>query len=105
MERIRQMKRDVPKRPFWTVVFFRVVLPMDVLSYVLGLFTDMRWTTYVAATALGVGPAAFVLAYLGRMPRGFDLIAFAIGAAVVIGYIAVTRLRRRATSGAGAATP
>ena len=34
----------------------RLVLPMDVISYVLGLFTNMSWSSDVAATALGVTP-------------------------------------------------
>jgi hypothetical protein len=34
------MRRYIPKDPFWSIVLVRVVLPMDVISYVLGLFTD-----------------------------------------------------------------
>jgi uncharacterized membrane protein YdjX (TVP38/TMEM64 family) len=93
LERLRQMKHYIPKDVFWSIVFLRLVMPMDVLSYLLGLFTHISWRKYAAATALGVTPPAFLLAYLGKLPHAYDIIAFGLGAVVVVAYITVVRRR------------
>jgi uncharacterized membrane protein YdjX (TVP38/TMEM64 family) len=82
MERVKRLRAHVPKNPFWSVVLLRLVVPMDVISYALGLFTDMTWPSYALATALGLTPSAFILAYIGRMPRAYDIIMFGVGGAV-----------------------
>lgn len=93
LERLRQLKQYIPKDVFWSIVFLRLVMPMDLLSYVLGLFTHISWRKYAAATALGVTPPAFLLAYLGKLPHAYDIIAFGIGGVVVVAYIMVARRR------------
>jgi uncharacterized membrane protein YdjX (TVP38/TMEM64 family) len=93
IERVKRMKRYIPQDLFWSVVLLRMVMPMDVMSYALGLFTDMKWSRYAVATALGVAPAAFVLAYLGRLTHAYELIVFGI-AGVAIAWL-VLSLRRR----------
>ena len=93
MERLRQMKRYIPQDVFWSIVVLRLVMPMDLLSYLLGLFTHISWGKYVAATALGVTPPAFLLAYLGKLPHAYDIFAFGIGAVVVVAYVMVVRRR------------
>ncbi|OLE83388.1 MAG: hypothetical protein AUF76_06555 [Acidobacteria bacterium 13_1_20CM_2_65_9] len=95
VERLRRMKKYIPEDLFWSIVLLRLVLPMDVMSYVLGLFTDISWPRYVAATALGVAPSAFVLAYVGKLPNAYDFITFGVGAGVVIAYVIVARRRHR----------
>ena len=92
--RIRAMRRYIPENLFWSVVLVRLVMPMDVISYVLGLFTDIEWSTYVAATALGLTPSAFVLAYLGKLPNGYEIIAFGVGAVALVGALLVARTRK-----------
>jgi uncharacterized membrane protein YdjX (TVP38/TMEM64 family) len=67
---------------------------MDVISYVLGLFTEMSWRSYGFATALGLTPSAFILTYIGKMPRAYDIIMFGIGGAVV-GWIIYSTRRAR----------
>jgi len=61
--------RAIPERNlFWSVVFVRIVLPVDLISYLLGLFTTMRMGAYALATLLGTLPFAFIFAYAARMP-------------------------------------
>jgi len=72
-------------------VLLRMVMPMDVISYVLGLFTDMKWSRYVVATALGVAPSAFVLAFLGKLTHAYELITFGIGGAAIIWMVISSR--------------
>ncbi|HEY6211882.1 MAG TPA: VTT domain-containing protein [Vicinamibacterales bacterium] len=93
MERLRRMRRYIPQDLFVSIALLRLVMPMDVISYVLGLFTDISWSKYVAATALGLTPPAFVLAYLGKLPRAYDLIAIGVGVVVAIGWIMAVRRR------------
>jgi uncharacterized membrane protein YdjX (TVP38/TMEM64 family) len=91
MERVKRLRQYVPKHPFWSVVLLRLVVPMDVISYVLGLFTDMTWQSYALATALGLTPSAFILTSIGKTPRAYDIIMFGIGGAVVGWIIYSTR--------------
>jgi uncharacterized membrane protein YdjX (TVP38/TMEM64 family) len=51
----------------------------------------MKWSRYVAATALGVAPSAFVLAVLGKLTHAYELITFGIGAAAVIRIVISAR--------------
>ena len=102
MERVKRLKPYIPDNLFWSVVLLRLVMPMDVISYVLGLFTDMTWASYALATALGLTPSAFVLAYIGKMPRAYDIIMFSVGAAAG-GWIIYSTRRRGAKKPAIAA--
>jgi uncharacterized membrane protein YdjX (TVP38/TMEM64 family) len=95
MERVKRLRPYVPRRPFWSIVLLRMVVPMDVISYVLGLFTEMTWWSYGLATALGLLPSALILAYIGKMPRAYDIIMFGIGCAVVAWIVYSTRRGRR----------
>ena len=92
MERVKRLRPDVPEHPFWSVVLLRLVVPMDVISYVLGLFTEMTWPSYGLATALGLTPSAFILTYIGKTPRAYDIIMFGIGGAV-LGWIVYSTRR------------
>jgi uncharacterized membrane protein YdjX (TVP38/TMEM64 family) len=94
IERVKRMKRYIPEDLFWSVVLLRMVMPMDVMSYALGLFTDMKWSRYALATALGVAPAAFVLAYLGKLTHAYELIVFGISGVAIVWF--VISVRRRA---------
>ena len=95
LERVRAMRRFIPEDLFWSIVLVRLVLPMDVISYVLGLFTNISWASYAGATALGLTPSAFLLMYLGKLPKGYEIIAFGIGAATVAAAVLIARRRRR----------
>ncbi len=92
--RVRSMRRYIPEDLFWSVVFARLVLPMDVISYVLGLLTHIGWWEYLIATALGLMPSALLLAYLGQIPNAYEIMAFAIGAALVIASFLIKRRRK-----------
>ena len=97
IERVRAMRRYIPKDLFWSIVLVRLALPMDVISYVLGLFTDINWPTYVGATALGLTPSAFVLAYFGKLPNAYEIIAFGVGAMAVAAALLIARRRKRSS--------
>ena len=93
MRRVKRLKAYVPKDLFWSIVVLRMFMPMDVISYVLGLFTDMSWPSYAIATALGLTPSAFLLAYLGKTPHAYTLITIVLGCGVIAAIIASTGRR------------
>jgi len=69
-------KRLPRENLFWLVVFARIFLPVDILSYVIGLFTDMRLSAYLLATLIGVTPFAFLFSYGAQLPVDIQLLAF-----------------------------
>jgi len=94
-ERIRQMGKYIPDDLFWSIVLLRLVMPMDVMSYVLGLLTDISWSRYMLATAMGLTPSAFVLAYLGKLPNAYEIIMLGVAAAVGVAAVLIARRRTK----------
>ena len=94
MDRIERIERLIPSgNIFWSVVFLRMALPVDILSYALGLFTEMRFLPYSIATIIGITPFAFAFAYLVVIPVTFQIIALALG--VLIFYFGYLHVKRR----------
>jgi len=89
VDKIQKIEDKIPnKHVFWSVVFLRIILPADILSYVLGLFSKISKRDFVLATTLGVAPLAFALAYLGTFPLEYQIIAFVIaGTFIMAGYL------------------
>ncbi len=48
---------------FWWIVFLRMIVPVDVLGYIIGLLTEIKTWKYFLATFLGVIPFSFIFAY------------------------------------------
>lgn len=95
IRRVRDMRRYIPEDLFWSIVLVRLIFPMDLISYALGLFTDIGPSRYVIATALGLTPSAFLLAYLGKLPHAYEIIAFGVGGAFVVASLFIARRRKR----------
>lgn len=93
MERLREIESRIPKHHlFWSVVLLRMTIPVDVLSYALGLFSHMKSSTYFFSTLIGVTPFAFILAYAGTLPIIYQIELLVVGAlALSLWYV----LRRR----------
>lgn len=51
---------------FWFIVLLRLTLPVDLVSYALGLTKSLRFSSYIAATVLGVSWFSFAFAYMGE---------------------------------------
>lgn len=64
------------KNLFWTVVFLRMLLPVDILSYALGLFSKIKSVPFFFATLIGITPFAFIFAYAGTLPVWLQIIIF-----------------------------
>lgn len=93
--KVRELEGWVPEHNlFWTVVLLRMAIPVDILSYALGLFSRMKSVPYFLSTLIGVTPFAFVFSYLGKLPLGLQVAAvLGILALVTLGKKAYTRNR------------
>ncbi len=79
LNKIEHAEALVPKQNiFWSIVFLRMVIPVDLLSYALGLFSKISYQRYILTTIIGVLPFGLVFSYLGKMPFYYQLIALLI---------------------------
>ncbi len=72
---------------FWTVVLLRLLLPVDILSYALGLFSVISFRRYMLATLIGITPFAFIFTYTGQA-----LIMGQYGGAAILAIVSVVIL-------------
>jgi len=92
LEKISEIESKIPeKNLFWSIVFLRMVFPVDVLSYVLGLFSRVKFGTYFWASLIGIIPFAFVLSYVGTMPVYYQIYSFMILALIIILFYLIYR--------------
>lgn len=89
LEKISKIEKKIPETNlFWSIVFLRMVLPVDILSYILGLFSRIKFNTYFWATLIGITPFAFILSYLGTLPLYYQISFFITGVLILIlGYL------------------
>ncbi len=89
LKRLKKVEDQIPQdNLFWLVVLMRMAVPVDLLSYALGLFTKMKYKDYILATIIGISPFAFVLAYLGEVPVLYQVMAFIVAfSLLIVGYI------------------
>ena len=90
---IEEWKKLLPeKNIFWLIVLTRIVLPVDIISYAVGLFTKIHWLPYLSATLLGIIPFAFIFAYGARLPVVFQVVVgLAILPLIIFGYHKIKR--------------
>lgn len=94
LEKILKYERVIPKENiFLSIVFLRMSVPVDVLSYALGLFSRISFSRYTLATVIGITPFAFIFAYAGTLPLYYQLVTFLI--AIMMILIGLVFLRYR----------
>lgn len=88
LEKIEKIEKAIPsKNLFFGVVFLRMAFPVDILSYALGLFSNISFPSYTAATLIGIVPFAFIFSYTAEFPLWYKLAAVVLGiTAALIGY-------------------
>lgn len=99
-ERSEMINKVITGRsPFWMVVFLRLILPVDLLSYALGLFAVIPLKTYISATIVGLTPFAFFFAYTANMPTIYQIVAMLFtGVVVWLGYLKIKKLTKEQNS-------
>ncbi len=97
LDKIAKWENKIPKENiFWSIVFLRMAIPVDILSYVLGLFSHIRFRTYAIATLIGVSPFAFVFAFLGSLPFYYQIIALFFALLIILtGLLIALRYKKR----------
>ena len=84
--KLEKIHKHIPhEKVFWSVVLLRVMIPVDLLSYALGIFGVLDWKKYTLATVIGISPFAFIFAYLGTLPVSYQL--FSIPAGILLIFI------------------
>jgi len=69
LSKVDTVARVLPqKKLFIWIVLARMAMPVDVLSYALGLFIAVPYTTYTLATIIGITPFAFIFSYASSAP-------------------------------------
>ena len=95
LEKIAKFEKQFSEKDiFWTVVLLRITIPVDILSYALGLFSSMSHTSYFFATLIGVTPFAFVFAYTGSLSPLFQMYTF-IGVFLAISLLYIVKNRKK----------
>jgi len=70
-------------------------IPVDILSYALGLFSKITLKRYFLATLIGVTPFAFVLAYVGTISFYYQVATLLIAAFIfLLGILIVLRKKK-----------
>ena len=59
------------------------MIPVDLLSYALGIFGVLDWRNYTLATIIGIVPFAFIFAYLGTLPVSYQLFSIPVGVLLI----------------------
>mgnify|MGYP001609900137 CR=1 FL=1 len=90
IEKINKLGLIIPERNiFLGLILLRIMVPVDILSYVLGLFPRIKWRTYTFATLIGIIPGAFLFSYIGSIPIGYQVTSFVVGLLIVALFILV----------------
>lgn len=96
-EKLAAWEAKIPSHAsFFTVVLMRLVLPVEIPSYLLGLTRAIRFRPYAIASLIGMTPFAFViLAMGGAVAAGewirLSLIGLAAAAAVYLLYLVYSK--------------
>lgn len=77
---------------FVSALLLRMVVPVDILSYALGLFSTIRTVPYVAATVIGMVPFILFFSYAIQIPVYWQA-ALAISTIAVVFFILKKRLK------------
>jgi|TARA_B100000315_G_C14531999_1_gene566643 uncharacterized membrane protein YdjX (TVP38/TMEM64 family) len=79
LKKIKKFESKIPKENiFLDIVLLRMIIPVDILSYALGLFSGVGFKTYAFATMLGILPFTFVFSYLGEISLKYQVIGFIV---------------------------
>lgn len=85
LDKIYEYEKFLPeKNMFAGVILLRIAIPIDLVSYAIGLFTKMKFIPYIFATIIGFTPLVFFLAYIGSFPIYMQMICFILLLLVIL---------------------
>jgi len=87
---------DIPEEKiFWYLLFLRIIVPVDILSYMLGLFTDISWKLFTTTTLLGVIPVILFLSIFGYFSVKYQIILFLAGISLLALFLIIKKMVKR----------
>ncbi|MFC1731680.1 TVP38/TMEM64 family protein [candidate division KSB1 bacterium] len=92
MKRLELYESYIPKKHiFFWLVFLRVIIPVDVLSYAIGLTRSVRFPMYLITTVIGIIPFSFIWAYGGYalMERDYTMFYAFSGTGLLLFFISI----------------
>ena len=96
LKKITKFEKYIPQNHlFVSVIFLRMTIQVDLLSYILGFMTKMKPVSYFLASLIGLAPLAFTLAYVGELPLIYQSLALSIGVLVLLLGILITLKREK----------
>ena len=86
LKKIDEYEKKIPEKlEFWGIVLLRMIIPVDLLSYALGFFSNISFARYATATVIGITPFAIIFAYGGSaLFKGNYAIVFILVSIVVL---------------------
>ena len=79
---IAELRQYLPAKNdnlFRNLVILRIVFPIDLLSYVLGLFApDIKIKTFFFSTLIGIAPGTLLFSYLGTISMLYQVLLFVV---------------------------
>jgi uncharacterized membrane protein YdjX (TVP38/TMEM64 family) len=97
LEAVDRMEQRIPKDiGFAGIILLRMILPVDVTSFALGLLKNLPFSTYAIASLLGIIPFAFVWSYAGgEIGRGAFLSSLVVFIGMTVAVLVIRRLWQR----------
>lgn len=84
VQRLRAIEKAIPRRnAFLAVVLLRIALPVDLLSYALGIFSSMGYGMFFWSTVIGISPFAFIVTYAATSSVTLRIVVSALGSLVM----------------------
>jgi len=85
LKKVEELEGIIPEKYlFLTVILLRMIFPVDILSYAIGLFTKMHWFSYLIATFLGILPFYLVFAYGLNLSVKYQILIGAFGILIIL---------------------
>ena len=79
LESLNKFESKIPKENlFIDIILLRMIFPVDILSYILSLFSKVNFNIYSTATIIGLIPFAFIFSYLGTVKTLYQIIGIFI---------------------------
>lgn len=83
------------KNLFFSLILLRIVVPADVLSYALGIFTNVKYGMYILTLVLGIIPGALYFAYIGSLPWEYQIFGWLAGIIVLVLILWITFKKKK----------
>lgn len=91
---VDRLEQKIPEDVgFAGIVMLRMILPVDVVSFALGLLKRLRFSVYAIASLIGIVPFALVWSFAGgELSKGHFLSFTLVGIAMVVAVLVIRRL-------------